>query len=69
MSSDSSSAPPVETLFLSLLVKEDFGKVARCQNLATQGTVAVKILKKDLEYIQDLENEVGFLTLFDLSDI
>lgn len=35
-----------------------FGKVASCQNVATQETVAMKIIK-DTRYIQDTQREVG----------
>ncbi|KAI9532731.1 hypothetical protein NQZ68_029297 [Dissostichus eleginoides] len=38
-----------------------FGRVARCRNLATQETVAVKILKKDTDYLQDTEREVAMM--------
>ncbi|KAF3859942.1 hypothetical protein F7725_000197 [Dissostichus mawsoni] len=38
-----------------------FGRVARCRNLATQETVAVKILKKDIDYLQDTEREVAMM--------
>ncbi len=42
-----------------------FGKVAKCQSLATRETVAVKILKKDTDFIQDTEKEVDFWTPLD----
>ncbi|GLD45580.1 homeodomain-interacting protein kinase 1-like protein, partial [Lates japonicus] len=38
-----------------------FGKVAKCQNLTTKETVAVKILKKDTDFIKDTEKEVSML--------
>ncbi|XP_034074382.1 homeodomain-interacting protein kinase 1-like [Gymnodraco acuticeps] len=38
-----------------------FGRVARCRNRATQETVAVKILKKDTDYLQDTEREVAMM--------
>lgn len=41
-----------------------FGKVARCQNLATK----LKIVK-NTEFIQDTENEVNFWTPFDSYDL
>ncbi|XP_074510855.1 homeodomain-interacting protein kinase 1-like [Sebastes fasciatus] len=37
------------------------GKVAKCRNMATKETVAVKILKKDTDFIQDPEKEVSML--------
>ncbi|XP_068454311.1 homeodomain-interacting protein kinase 1-like isoform X2 [Clinocottus analis] len=38
-----------------------FGKVAKCRNLTTQESVAVKIIKQDDEFIQDTEKEVSML--------
>ncbi|KAI9516954.1 hypothetical protein NQZ68_011431 [Dissostichus eleginoides] len=38
-----------------------FGRVAKCRNLATRETVAVKILKKDKDSIKDIEKEVSML--------
>ncbi|XP_038586225.1 homeodomain-interacting protein kinase 1-like [Micropterus salmoides] len=40
-----------------------FGKVAKCQNLATNERVAVKILKSDTDFIQDTEKEVSMLEI------
>lgn len=45
-----------------------FGKVARCQNLATKEMVAVKIIK-DNDSIEDIKEEVDFWTQFDSYDI
>ena len=39
-----------------------YGKVAKCRNLTTKVSVAVKILKQDDEFIQDTEKEVDFWT-------
>uniref|UniRef100_A0A4W6CYK9 Protein kinase domain-containing protein n=2 Tax=Lates calcarifer TaxID=8187 RepID=A0A4W6CYK9_LATCA len=41
-----------------------FGKVAKCQNLTTKETVAVKILKKGTDFIQDTEKEIMHHKLF-----
>ncbi|KAK9528794.1 hypothetical protein VZT92_012939 [Zoarces viviparus] len=38
-----------------------FGKVAKCRNLATKESVAVKILKQDVDFIPDTEKEVSIL--------
>uniref|UniRef100_A0A8P4GAA3 Protein kinase domain-containing protein n=1 Tax=Dicentrarchus labrax TaxID=13489 RepID=A0A8P4GAA3_DICLA len=40
-----------------------YGKVAKCQNLATKETVAVKILNKDTDFIQDTEKEMSMLEI------
>ncbi|XP_031732804.1 homeodomain-interacting protein kinase 1-like [Anarrhichthys ocellatus] len=38
-----------------------YGKVAKCRNLATKESVAVKILKQDVDFIPDTEKEVSIL--------
>ncbi|XP_072222410.1 homeodomain-interacting protein kinase 1-like [Leuresthes tenuis] len=40
-----------------------FGKVAKCQNLETKETVAVKFLKTDADSVQDIEKEVSMLNV------
>lgn len=42
-----------------------YGKVAKCRNLATKQTVAVKILKEDTDMTQDTEKEVDLWSVFD----
>lgn len=49
---------------LELIGDGCFGKVARCQNLTTNKTVAIKILK-DTDDIHDPENEEDFWSPFD----
>ncbi|KAG7521793.1 homeodomain-interacting protein kinase 1-like [Solea senegalensis] len=45
-----------------------FGKVAKCLNLTSRETVAVKIMKKDIEFIQDIDDEVTMLNMISVLD-
>ncbi|XP_034556286.1 probable serine/threonine-protein kinase dyrk1 [Notolabrus celidotus] len=45
-----------------------FGKVAKCLNVNTQDTVAIKILKKDSTEAEDAEREIAMLDLISVRD-
>ncbi|KAG7514290.1 homeodomain-interacting protein kinase 2-like [Solea senegalensis] len=48
---------------LEFIGEGGFGKVAKCQNLVTKETVAVKILKRNTNFFQTIEHEVTVLKM------